>query len=247
MKKIYKTPFGNTLFDVSRDHIIVRMSGGFDSAVMLYTLAATIMNFNRHEQVVIYPITIRKIGEEYQRPGMSKRDPEPIVKNIISFVKEHYPKINIETLVIGDLENFWERDGDREIFDLQTSLIATHILTKLPKTSAYYDYIGTTKNPPVLFESWMPAVLARNFDIPRHVYEDTVSIFSEPNSLIMPFRNSDKRITFALADQFNVLPGLIDKTWSCEGFKNQTDDFSRTCGECWWCKEREWTQQEYKK
>ena len=52
-----------------------------------------------------------------------------------------------------------------------------------------------------------------------------------------PFMQHDKRGVAELYSHFDVLEELFPLTRSCEKL---TTDFSSHCGECWFCKEREW-------
>jgi hypothetical protein len=182
------------------------------------------------------------VGERKNKPGRSKRDPEPTVKSIVLFVNEKFPEVNISEYTIGDLENYWEDDFSN--LNKQQELV-DNIVNNL-KTKDYYSYIGTTKNPEVSIKSnFNEAVSERSNSIEKNIYPNTVSILDETQAL--PFRNADKRITFWLADSFGIVDNLLNTTWSCEGYQSDTNNFSNICGECWWCLEREWAHQEYKK
>lgn len=52
-----------------------------------------------------------------------------------------------------------------------------------------------------------------------------------------PFYNLDKVGIAELYDRFDLLDDLFPLTRSCEA---HTHDFSKHCGSCWWCRERQW-------
>lgn len=55
-----------------------------------------------------------------------------------------------------------------------------------------------------------------------------------------PFVNIDKKMIAAIYKQFDVTESLLPLTRSCEAFADVTDNFTKPCGECWWCLERKW-------
>jgi len=57
----------------------------------------------------------------------------------------------------------------------------------------------------------------------------------ERNNIIQPFANIDKSQIAKWYKDYNLMDNLYPLTISCES-KNPP----RPCGECWWCKEREW-------
>lgn len=52
-----------------------------------------------------------------------------------------------------------------------------------------------------------------------------------------PFINLDKREIANMYEQYKLTETLLPLTRSCV---SRTTDFSTSCGNCWWCKEREW-------
>jgi 7-cyano-7-deazaguanine synthase in queuosine biosynthesis len=50
-----------------------------------------------------------------------------------------------------------------------------------------------------------------------------------------------------LANELGVLQDLLELTRSCEGGPVETEKFTKECGVCWWCLERQWGYQNYKK
>jgi 7-cyano-7-deazaguanine synthase in queuosine biosynthesis len=88
-------------------------------------------------------------------------------------------------------------------------------------------FTGITKNPPdKSFTSWQSGPV------------DNRSGDALPNSKsFWPLKNIDKKGVCELYLKYNLLDTLFPITRSCEAW---TDDFSYHCGECWWCKEREW-------
>ena len=86
---------------------------------------------------------------------------------------------------------------------------------------------GITKNPPSnSFTSWQEGPV-----------DDRSGFVQQYEKSYWPLKNIDKRGVFELYKRYNLVETLFPITRSCEAW---TEDFSTHCGECWWCKEREW-------
>ena len=55
-----------------------------------------------------------------------------------------------------------------------------------------------------------------------------------------PLYKINKRFIADIYRQFDLTENLFPMTWSCEGSKELTNDYTIPCEECWWCWEREW-------
>jgi hypothetical protein len=111
----------------------------------------------------------------------------------------------------------------------------------------YCEYTGTTRNPPI-------GVLPQSEESHRDTLSNNaieigsptvINIVTSEEMYIEPFRNSDKRVTFWLATHLDILDTALKLSRSCEGGAIETRNFSRHCGECWWCLEREWGYRAY--
>lgn len=88
-------------------------------------------------------------------------------------------------------------------------------------------YNGITKNPPSgSFTSWQSGPV-----------DDRTGNASNSENSIWPLKNIDKKGVHDLYVKYNLMETLFPITRSCEAW---TDDFTKHCGECWWCKERIW-------
>lgn len=243
----YETVYGNILFDFKYSNAIVRLSGGFDSAVMLYALVKAasekgIKNFK------VYPITVRRVGNRKRNhPDFDKPDPEPIVKDIINFVREEFPDIVIKDSLIGDTENWWK---DRVYVNAQKKLIIKIMdyLKNNNEINNFWIYNGVTKNPDTILDKNDPHPEPHRsvFDL-DNAYPNSISVMIEKDNTIDPYRNFDKRAVFSLADKLGIKEKLLEITRSCEGFRWDTENFITTCNVCWWCLEREWAKENYDK
>lgn len=267
MSIIYENKFGNVAIDVSDNHLIINLSGGFDSALLLYMLAKTITDTGAGS--TIWPITVRKLGNEANNPGFDKANPYPVVEGIIAYVRKKFPLVDIKDTTPGDVTNWWnDNDTGKPYVDAQRALVGkllTNITAEFPG-AVPISYTGVTKNPnfvigeekfTVTDELGNVTIIHRNPEKHRDidsspVVENTASVIHVfPGGVHYDsFRNADKRITMSFASEFGILNDLLDITRSCEGRRARTNNFTTTCQEspkCWWCHEREWALANYDK
>lgn len=90
-------------------------------------------------------------------------------------------------------------------------------------------YTGITSNPP-------EEQLSGNVELNRNPTVEKRTWYLG-NHVCSPFYNIDKKKISQLYQQENIIDKLFPLTRSCE----TTNDIGLDhCGECWWCKEREW-------
>jgi len=104
-------------------------------------------------------------------------------------------------------------------------------------------YEGVTMNP--------PDDIAKKFtpELESGIGRDATGnndIFHTDNEFYMPWSNTDKKGIAKMYKEENLMDSLFPVTRSCEYdptcdyFSNIKDPELEHCGECWWCKEREW-------
>jgi len=74
------------------------------------------------------------------------------------------------------------------------------------------------------------AVIFQNLNKPIPNSNITINGFA-------PFSNVDKKAIAELYEHYNLIDTLFPMTRSCEA---ETNYFSKHCGKCWWCGEREY-------
>lgn len=102
-------------------------------------------------------------------------------------------------------------------------------------------YVGVTKNPSDISSDG--GMQNRNLDT---ISIDKIIIKRDNVTIYRPFLYLEKDSIMSLYKHFNVMD-LLELTRSCEGdiaeltYKNyKKGQFVPTCGECFWCREREW-------
>lgn len=252
---MYITPYGNVYINKKTESTGIRLSGGLDSAVVLYMIAST---FNKYSiKTPIYPITVRRINTteftEYDRVNIY-----PYVDTIIDYIRSKFPNVVIKDSKKLDADLWWpteHKDGKNignytfaqtTLSNYQTWRFTRPYIFKeknpqLGEDILYCEYTGTTMNPSE--DSGVPQSEESHRDKKTNDYiENTASAIYVDDFIayIEPFRNADKRITIWLAKHLGILEDLLPITRSCEGGPVETEEFTKECMKCWWCLERHW-------
>lgn len=259
----YNTPYGDVYINCSSKNAGIALSGGLDSAVILYLLAKTLHDNN--SKATIYPFTARR-GNPTDFSEYDRVDIYPYVDKIISYVKEKFPTVTIAEPLKKDADYWWltEHVNGRNVGSYTETLTnlarymawrfsGSHEVDKQQPQHGellYVEYTGITKNPP---KDSLPQSDESHRDVnhPNSLKKSSATIVTvDPqNPFVLyfePFRNSDKRITMWLAEEYNILKDLLPITRSCEGGPTETENFTKECMECWWCLERHWALSQYK-
>ena len=198
----------------------ISMSGGADSAILCYIVAKHLKEIN--SDIVIHPFScnwqvrpwsqgkVRKIVEEIKKSTGYKN-----FGHIYKFT------IDMDEIEQGD-------DRKAKVFGYYTRFMLDNNLID-------HFFSGKTKNPSFeIMKNFKDQVRQKDRDTPtlRSIYKDTVET--------IPFAMVDKRFVIDMYKRHNLLNTLLPLTRSCEGSEELTDNFASTCGQCWWCNEREW-------
>lgn len=199
----------------------IQVSGGLDSALLLYLTALT---FKKHNlEINIQPITIDLIV---------KIDSRPNVINIINKVREltDYKFIN-ESLFFKLPEDI-SRIRRANISFFKKVLDELHFSKVID-----FEFNGNTKNP--------PENVRKNFindDYYRHHNRDNRTTIYNGTTSASPHALMNKKDIVNLYRHFNILDQLAPLTVSCnENIETIIDQkLSVPCKKCWWCNERAW-------
>ena len=219
----YTDDFGQSIkFTIPEQHtkLCINISGGADSAILLLML----INYcEKHiPNAEIHVITSGNPIKGWYNAKWSTTVLDRVLQITgTTLIKSHY--------------TFYSTDQIREEIDE-----AERIAQKLHGIT--FTIHGTTQNPP----------LGVKFDTKNNRFEQrdpghTTPLLVEYANGInrwMPLIQVDKRMVAHLYKHFNMLEELFPYTRSCEQHANENMDtptwMVTHCGECWWCKEREW-------
>lgn len=207
--------------------IAVNISGGADSAILLYMLIKYLQENNRHD-VEVNAITCN--GERKGRRNVL------FAVNVINTVLDLTNFQNFNTHYVyyrPDQDTEFSREFEAVLFNnKQIDLVCSGLTANPYSTDTHvFDANGTTVNLSV------NALAERN-----GTEHDTWSLGIK--SFYNPFVNSDKRMIADIYKHFGVMDTLFPKTRSCEALPDHkwyTEDGNKNaCGSCWWCLERKW-------
>jgi len=215
----------------SRD-VIVKMSGGADSSILMFLLAKYRQEYNPNINFKIVS-TVATL-KPYQFI---------FAKQVVEFIDNIYP--------LGEYEHHSNEcfpvpgiaDGaDENGVDLNADAYANAIAAIAEKmhNNTAMQWMGITANPSVTDRShWLNTGrdTARDKDVavPVRQYNIEPDVFKNNR----PFADKDKKVVAELYNKYNLTDTLFALTRSCESFEFD-ETFSEHCGKCWWCKERKW-------
>lgn len=227
-------------FDTSQHHnVLVALSGGTDSALMLWLLC----------QIMPEKRIVCHTGTDISK--------DPFVgeyaSEIFDWMKEQYPKVNLihekydfdSSLLehIQQARKEIEEAEDKSIFPTVWGH-AKAVSSRKPKSiiRKKYDITlsmhGISKNPPIEVQEEMGFVHVAE---PRRNQEyDEIDYKSNGKMHCKPFVNVDKKFIAALYEQFGLMKTLFPLTMSCIGNGPATDWFQKPCKKCFWCYEKKW-------
>lgn len=201
-----------SLSEVKR--IGIKVSGGADSAGVSYMIFKTIHEQNLDTEVVI--ITTDHSDKPYQRIYSNK---------IISWLRKEFPSVKVIAHLTNDT-------GTLDYSDAQ-DVVLNKAYNEL-QIERHYN--GITQNPPRKISEQFEDESIGEFDETRFgKFAQWNGDYNHPG--YRPFINTDKKGVASIYEQYNLLDTLFLETRSCEEI---THDFSKHCGRCWYCKEREW-------
>ena len=227
-------------FDTSTfDSVFLALSGGTDSAMILYLLC--------------------KIKPEWKiicHTGIDKpKDPwvGEYGADIVDFMKSKFPHVDIvhEIYKFNSLDPMtlyyatkeWNEQPDKSILPTAQGY-SKNFASRPPKSKIRKKYDiklsihGITANPPIEVQKELGfdhvAEPCRN-----QVYEEE-NWKKSGNCHYKPFVNIDKKFIADLYKQFNLIDDLFPLTMSCIGFAPETKNFTEPCKQCYWCYEKKW-------
>jgi len=239
----YTDNFGQTVeFTIPSPHtnICINISGGADSAILLYML---IKYCEDHiPNACIHIITGANPVKGWYNAIWASR----VIDRVLNLTNT--------TLIKSQYTYFSDEQRRTE---LDTAEKVMHNVNNLS-----FTIHGTTQNPPLDIEELVegrhtPRDEGHGFHrIQKSRLNETASTKIGTTTVVkniqsitrwMPFMDVDKRMVAYLYTHFDMLEALFPFTRSCEWHKGMSylrlvvpNPGDKHCGECWWCKERKW-------
>lgn len=201
-------------FDYSNLKIGIAVSGGTDSALLLY-LAARYL-----KDVEIIPWSGYEI--ENRDHGFRPFTIDNAI-DVVQIVKEKLPTSNISK------HHIWTYDR----CGINKSVYMKNEIESSIKNGIIDIYVtGYSANPPIeVVQEWDTDVPVERFD-----FRDT----RPNNSFYAPFANINKKFIASLYKKYDLMDDLFPYTASCVGWAEETNWFTEPCKKCFWCHERKW-------
>lgn len=232
--------FDDELFpDGPPDRIFMGLSGGLDSAALLYLICTHFPN------IEVHPYT-----------GNDANHPMDYVNaiNVNQWFQEHFPAVDIKDSYIFKFdaaEQQW-RDKAQALIDagVKSGFTSTHGVAKVAAMNhmintywkenlpGAYRVSGMTSNPPddVMHEGGFYEVAERRRD--KHETREYLS--GKNNKIYQPLTNVDKKFVAGVFEEHGLMEDLFELTGSCIGNAKSQGYGMHGCGNCFWCKEKEW-------
>jgi len=201
----------------------ISMSGGADSSLLCYLLARQIKE--EKLDVKISPITAKFSVRPWSYD---------VSRTVTGFISSALDFDNWGDHWKFDVTEYECQTDARKEYKFDT-IVQFLILNK--KIDFFYS--GKTKNPA---QEIMNTFHDKQYQEDRQNPNQQSIQKSEIEHV--PYAMVDKRLVLSLYKDLDLLDTLFPLTRSCEGDRNITNNFTTTCGKCWWCEERNWAYQE---
>jgi len=205
---------GDVVINMPKDktRIGMRISGGADSSMLAYMMAVYKRDYR--PDILLFPMTVVHPLKAYQAIFAQKALDKITELTGVGFepLDAYYP----------DYEEPYNFVGRQSIASDDWHA----------KRNIHAHVMGETMNPPLEVEQAEFIFSGGGRDLSRD------GLVNDPDMLKRRvFRNIDKKGVAELYRHFGILEDLFPITRSCE---EHTDDFSKHCDICWFCKERFW-------
>jgi len=231
--------------------VVVSMSGGCDSAAAFFLTAKYFPN------IEIYPLTLRDVN--------APKDADAAIE-ISKFIKKRFPHSKINDIEVASYNDLDPKTYPRALKmikeDPEYKTLNEVQMSKCNQiddtNNAFMDKLdkplrldGMTANPPVDVRMGFADRMAKHhhpkkwgdFEIGRVQGEVRRDVHNKPEfryNVYKPFLNVNKRFVAGVFKENNLMDDLYPITRSCVGGKNQTNNFTEWCWQCFWCYEKEW-------
>ena len=228
-------------YDLTWTRIAISLSGGADSALLAYLVCSLVQDHSNQ------PITVHIIS--HTRMWKTKPWQEFDSLYVLNWLQKQFPNIEFERhtgFIAPELE--WGSKGPTMTDEYGKLVSGDNIQQR-----AFAEYICFHKNVDVYFNAVTKNPIGTDFhglptrDVEASDENKHLTIMTHMGRLAChPFRFTEKSWVMKQYVRLGI-EQLRDITRSCEGefpelnYKTYTPgQYVPTCGECFWCKEREW-------
>lgn len=212
------------------NNVLINCSGGADSSMLLFETCKIIKENNLNTKVHVFTL-----GHDWK----GRFNPRH-VNQVINFIAEYfidYPIAAHHVFYSKEPDDKSFKRSEKKIissYDIDLQLNATTDIPALGEFSEDID--GNTID---LYETC--SVLSRaELQYKMKTIQDRLNI-----KYALPYMTLNKKDIAKKYIDFGIRDTLFPLTRSCESPADLTNNFTTTCGKCWWCWERKWAFGEY--
>lgn len=205
-------------------NIGIGMSGGLDSSLLLWLLAHHINENDLDTTIYVWSCCHEEKPWQHIYAAKARE-----------FVMNAFPNVKFgEHMVRMTTAKDYIDNGTRLSWDM----VAKYNITAL--------FNGVTVNPPeeigapLWRQRWKRRAERRDWDNRQWWIDERSACKCDHHTEYLPFIHSDKRLVLAFYKKYGLLASLGALTRSCEGWIEETENFTIECKGCWWCIEKEW-------
>jgi|TARA_Y100000296_G_scaffold68237_1_gene81336 hypothetical protein len=222
--------------------IYLCISGGVDSALLLYLLCKYISENNL--DIKITPITAVEPQPHYLRNDWNANKVTNIIRNI-------FPKVKINQGIVNFLEGYDRENHKRKEYSKVKKMRIMHT-NNIKKDDFDLIINGVSSFPPLEELKKHPKLYDKSKGIGP---EDRTYTGKKNDKIILgtkinkfgkqvywwnPFLNFTKKDFANLYKKYDLMDNLFPYTASCTGKAEFTKNFTEPCKGCFWCLEKYW-------
>ena len=199
----------------------INLSGGADSALVMFMTCRELEK--RNSDAMIVPIT-----------GVDKTRPTNIwnAEEIVLLFKEMFPMVKFANHEVNHYTKDHEKDKTNKHKKHESKLWSEKKIDVL--------FHGRSANPPEDVAKANNLFFKREERRDKHGHERVPYHENHNKPFYCPLEYLDKRFVAEQYKKFNLLDNLFPITASCVEYADKTDNFTKPCKECWWCREKKW-------
>lgn len=219
--------------------IAVKVSGGADSAFLLYVLVKHVKESGRDLEIL--PIH----NFYFECPAIAPM--YAVVNKVRSMFNYEVPFL-LEPYVWyrGKLDEYIEDWHDVKFLELGKADMLFSGRTAAPKLDAHDEFYEKCRNNYGYVEGRF-AWGENDFPTRERIFTKSFRLWGQefpedfPERYIdTPFINVDKRFIAEMYDLYGIRDEIFPLTWSCVANFPITKGYTEPCGKCFWCLEKEW-------
>lgn len=218
--EIFSDEFMNGL-DVSKQNVGVKLSGGTDTALLLYLMAKEIsekgLNFH------LKPYTINDAPKRNE-----------VADEIINVVRKDFPTVKIDNTIHSEFGNTLKK---RQQWVLYTQMFVDDF------NVAFFSNAVNIEPPEDVKKDRNIRTLPKKAI--RYMTDFTEYGLSKDIIEYTPFWHVDKRWIAKTYEELDLMEKLYPLTRSCLGESDVTDNHTKPCQKCFWCMEKYWAFGQY--